>query len=278
MNDGKAPRARIAPYAVARQGLSSTVTGFDALLRIGWFPALLLTVAGAILEPEAPYLDEAGELVMTPKAIAVLILLALLATAITAMVAAAWQREMLDPQARTTRRLYFRLGKRELFYMLVAFFLMGLVFMGLATAPGAIQALQAGNPLAAILMMIGPLVAILVVSRSVMVLPSIALDRGGDIGQVWRAAEGNTLRIAIALFLATLPLVLGEFLLLEMTAAVIESDLGLIAELVLRFIKALGSFVLALPLVAVTAVLYALLVDPALRGALSRPPETFFVS
>jgi hypothetical protein len=272
MSGIETPRPRIAPSAVVRQGLASTVAGFDALLRIGWFPALLLTAAGALMEPDAPYLDAEGTIVITPRATMILVLMALMATALTAMVATAWQREMLQPDARATRRWHFRLGRRELFYMLVAFFLMGLVFMGMATAPGAFQALQSGNPLGAVIMMIGPFAAILVVSRSVMVLPSIALDRGGDIAQVWRAAEGNTLRIAIALFLGVLPMIAGELLMLEMAAAVMASDLGLLAEL------ALMSFVLAVPVVAVTGVLYALLVDPGLQGALSRPREAFFRS
>ena len=277
MSEGKG-RPRIAPLAVVRQGLVSTLAGFDALLRIGWLPALAMTVVGALAEPEAPYLNADGTIVTTPQAILVFVLLAVMATALTAMVATTWQREMLLDDESRPRRWHFRLGGRELLYMFVAFFLLGLVFMGLATAPGAAQALASGNPLGGIVMMIGPFVATVVVSRSVMVLPAIALDRGAEISAAWRAAEGNTLRIAIALFLTALPIVAGELLMLEISAAVVAGDFGLLVELVLRFVKALMSFVLAAPVIAVTGVLYALLVDTNLRGALSRPAAAYFAA
>lgn len=277
MNEGKG-RPRIAPLAVVRQGLVSTLAGFDALLRIGWLPALAMTVVGALAEPEAPAIDADGTIVTTPQTIMVFVLLAVMATALTAMVATAWQREMLQIGESGPRRWHFRLAGRELLYMVVAFFLLGLVFMGLATAPGAVQALAAGNPLGGIVMMIGPFVATVVVARSVMVLPAIALDRGAEISAAWRAAEGNTLRIAIALFLTALPMVAGELLMLEISAAVVAGDLGLLVELVLRFVKALMSFVLAAPVIAVTGVLYALLVDTNLRGMLSRPAAAYFAS
>ena len=269
-------RPRIAPLAVVRQGLGSTVAGFDMLLRIGWLPALLMTLVGALLEPEAPRLDEQGVLEVSPGAMAVFVLLACLATALCAMVATCWQRAVLMPGADAPRRWHLRLGRRELLYMLVAFFLLGLVFMALATAPGAVQALMAGQAGSALVLLLGPVVGAIVVARAAMVLPGIALDRGADIGRVWRAAEGNTLRIAIALFLVSLPILAGELLLLEISAAVVASEPGLLVELVLRFVRAMMTFVLAAPAVAVTGVLYVLLVDPGLRGGLSRPANRYF--
>ncbi|MDA0218000.1 MAG: hypothetical protein O3B22_00195 [Proteobacteria bacterium] len=276
MTEPSSNRPRIAPLPVVRQGFVTTAAGFDALLRIGWLPALLMTAAGALLEPQAPYIDAQGEIVTTPQAMFVFILLALLATALSTMVATTWQRMQLMPAAEPPRRWYLRLGRRELLYMLVSFFLLGLVFMGLATAPGAAQAFAAGQAVGGIVLLIGPVVATIVVARSVMVLPAIALDRGADIARAWRAAEGNTLRIAIALVLVTLPILAGELLMLEVSAAVIGTEPGLVVELVLRFVKALVSFVLAAPAVAVTGVLYVLLIDPDLGSALSRPANRYF--
>ena len=74
----------------------------------------------------------------------------------------------------------------------------------------------------------------------------------------------------------TLPILAGELLMLEVSAAVIGTEPGLVVELVLRFVKALVSFVLAAPAVAVTGVLYVLLIDPDLGSALSRPANRYF--
>ena len=260
MNDSKG-RPPIAPLAVVRQGLASTWNGFDTLLRIGWLPALVLTLAGAFLEPEPLYIYEQGIIETTGDVIAAIVVLAVLAGLMHAMVATAWQRSLLVPDDDAPRRWHLRLAGRELLYGVVAFFLLGLVSMGAATAPGAVQAFAAGQPLGGVLAMIGPFVAIVVVSRAAMVLPAIALDRGADIGQSWRAAQDNTLRIAIALFLVALPAVAGQLVLLEMSAAVLSAQPGIVIKLVLRYVLALMSFALAAPIVAVTGVLYALLID-----------------
>ena len=62
MTEPSSSRPRIAPLPVVRQGFVTTAAGFDALLRIGWMPALLMTAAGALLEPQAPYIDAQGEI------------------------------------------------------------------------------------------------------------------------------------------------------------------------------------------------------------------------
>jgi len=277
MTDTSPTGPRIAPLALVRHGLVATATGFDTLLRIGWLPALLLAAAGAVLEPAvAVMIDAEGQIVATPQAAMGLILLALFATALSAMVATTWQRMLLMPGSEPRRRWTLRLGKREILYTLTTILLLMFVFMGMSSAPGAAQAFTTGQVADGLVMLIGPVVATIVVARSIMVLPSIALDRGADIARVWRAAQGNTLRIAIALALVSVPILAGELLLIELSAAVITSEPGLLVELVLRFVRALMSFVLAGPVVAVTGALYALLIDPGLRGGLSRPAASYF--
>lgn len=275
MSDARPVQPPIEPLAIVRQGLASTWSGFDALLRIGWLPALVLTLAGALLEPDQIRFNAEGMIEVTGDVMAIIVALAILASLMHAMVAAAWQRCLLMPGADLPRRWHLRLGGRELVYALVAFFLLGLLSMGVATAPGAVQAFAMGQPAGGLLMMAGPFVAIVVVARTVMVLPAIALDRGADMGKSWRGAQGNTLRIAITLFLVALPAVAGQLVLLEMSAAVVAGQLGIVVELVLRFVLALLSFALIAPIVAVTGMLYALLVDAALQGMLPRPAASY---
>lgn len=275
MSDPRPAGPPIVPLAIVRQGLASTWNGFDTLLRLGWLPALVLTLAGALFEPEQIHFNEEGAIEVTGEVMAAIVVLAILACLMHAMVAAAWQRCLLVPGADPPRRWHLRLGRRELLYALVAFFLLGLISMGVATAPGAVQAFSMGQPTAGLLMLIGPVVAFVVVARAVMVLPAIALDRGADIGKSWQGAHGNTLRIAITLFLVALPAVAGQLVLLEMSAAVVGSEPGIVVELVLRFVLALMSFALIAPIVAVTGVLYALLVDAALQNTLARPVASY---
>lgn len=268
--------ARILPFRVARQAWSWTWGGFDTLLRLGWVPALVLTALGALVEPALmdAGTDEAA-MAASPGLLLGLLLLAVVTIALMAIVLVGWQRALLLPPDGPRPRLYLRLGKRELTYALIVFFLLGLVSMGMATAPGAVSSFAAGQVLGGLFLLGGPAVAVVVVCRSVMVLPAVALGRPAELGRAWQAARGNTLRIAASLMLVGLPAFVGQLLMMEMSAAVIRAELGLLVELVLRFIVALLSFVLAAPVAAVTALLYVLLLDRTLQAALPRPAAFF---
>lgn len=275
-DDPETPRPRILPFRVARQAWSWTWGGFDTLLRLGWAPALVVTALGALVEPAiVGFGQDAETLAASPAALLGLLLLAGATIVLMAIVLVGWQRALLLPGQDPRRRIHLRLAQRELTYGLIVFFLLGLVSMGLVTAPGALTSFATGQVLPGLFLLGGPVVALIVVSRSVMVLPAVALGRPAELGKAWQGARDNTVRIAATLFLVGLPAFVGQLLLMEMSAAVIGAELGLVVELVLRFVVALLSFVLAAPVAAATALLYVLLVERELQAILPHPASSF---
>ena len=276
MADSFLSRPRIAPFAVALAAAQMTWRGFDTLLRLGWVAALVSTLAGIVLEPPPPHLSADGSAVeFAPGTVAMLVLLGIIAMILQSVVAVAWHRAILLGEHNDGRRWYLRLGGRELLYALISFFLLMLAAMASAVIlPAALDQLRAGAPVLGLFFLAGPLVAIIVLARVVLVLPAVALGRPPDLARCWQAVDGNTARVAsVLLIVATAAGAVGVGLIWVFTT-VNDRNLGFPMDAVITFVNALASFTLMAFVLSALSLLYALLVDPSLRDRLPVPAES----
>jgi hypothetical protein len=280
MADVSLPRRRIAPLAILFAAAAMTWRGFDTLLRLGWLAALASTVAGVLLEPSPPQPTPDGTaLEMAPGAVLMLFLLGLLALVLQSMVAVGWLRALLLGEDRPGRRSYLRLGARELMFALISFILMMMLALAATVLlPMAYGELAAHRPISGIFFLAVTATAPILLARSVLVLPALALGRSPELSVAWQAVGGNTVRVVALLLMAGLAVGILGFVVLWVFSTVHDRELGLPVDAVVMFVNALVSFTLMAFVLSVLGLLYALLVDERLRPMLPFPAERFFRS
>ena len=268
MTETSRARPRLPLFYLAYRSYTLTFRGAEAVLRFCWLGALLLALAQSLLIGEPLEAGGDGATAAVPSdAAPALVVLAFGAAMLHAMVAVAWHRAILLGETLSHKRFYLRFGAREGLYGAVAVFFFLSFFMGLGAAPLAMGA-DAGGPLArAIAFLGGPVLAVAVLARSMLVLPSIALGMGPDLAMSWRVTHGNGWRAIVALILVLGPLALAEFATIHAVQALFERGLDPVAGFVVRFVAAIVTILTASVVVAFVSLVYFWLVadDPAAR-------------
>jgi len=265
MTDTPTIRPRLKPFELFVQAYALTFGNLESLIRFSWLGVLVIAVAGRLLAGDAPQIEtEADAENLPPGLFAVFALLALCVGLLHAMVAVAWHRAILLGEHHRDRRIYLHLSAREALYGLIGIFFGMILFMGTSTALVMLQS-SGGNLMSVTLgMVLGPGIALFVFSRSMFVLPGVALGRGSDIGASWRATQGNGLRAAATLLLVMAPVGAIELSLLLLVQSFAERDLGIVAGLLVSFITMTVMIVMVSTIVAAISLMYARLVDPKL--------------
>lgn len=252
---------RIHPLALAVEGYRLALRGFDTILRLSWFAVLALALLARLLASGAAP-EGTGAATVAAGGLAGLALLAGCAVLVHAMVAVAWHRAVLLGEGPGSRRVYLRCGRRELLYGATAVFFALCVFTG-ATLLSVVAPLGGGL----LLVLVYLAAALVAITRSVLILPAIALGRGLDLAASWRATRGQSLRATATLVLACLPLVATEFALIALFSRLQERDFGtaeVLVDLVAGFVGMIVIIVMICGLAATVSLLYAKLVDPRL--------------
>ncbi len=238
---------RIHPLHFAFGAFRKTWAGIDSILRLSWFPVLLVAVAVHLLTPGTPVTGETG---MPPDGILRLAVLAIAGLMVQAMIAVAWHRTMLAGFDPSRMRIYIRFGFREFLYGIIAVFLAIIVFMGLYVVTGMVAALLAATfgvsgPLGQIFaFLIGMVPAILIVARSSLVLPSIALGQGADLIRSWQVTRGHGAQISATLILVCLPLVVVSIVLIHLSGMFVERGFGGLVGLVVNYVNMIVNIVM----------------------------------
>ena len=238
---------RIHPLHFAFGAFRETWAGIDSILRLSWFPVLLVAVAVHLLTPGSPVTGETG---MPPDGILRLAVLAIAGLMVQAMIAVAWHRTMLAGFDPSRVRIYIRFGFREFLYGIIAVFLAIIVFMGLYVVTGMVAALLAATfgvsgPLGQIFaFLIGMVPAILIVARSSLVLPSIALGQGADLIRSWQVTRGHGAQISATLILVCLPLVVVSIVLIHLSGMFVERGFGGFVGLVVNYVNMIVNIVM----------------------------------
>lgn len=256
--------SRIQPLKLAVEGYRLALRGFDDILRLSWFAVLALALLARLLASGAAP-EGGGAATVAAGGIAGLALLAGCAVLVHAMVAVAWHRMLLLGERWEGGRIYLRLGRRELLYGAAAVLFAVFFFMGATVVPVALVAPIASSPLPALATLAGLAAALVVIARSVLVLPAVALDRGLDLAASWRATRGQSLRATATLVLAGLPLVATELALMALFSKLQERDFGtagLFVDLLAGFVGMIVVIVMVCGLAATVSLLYARLVGP----------------
>ncbi len=251
---------RIHPLYYALIAFRRTWTGIDTILRLSWFPVLLVAVAVHFLTPDASVSDSAG---LPPDGILRLALLAIVGLMVQAMIAVAWHRTMLAGFDASKVRIYIRFGIREFLYGIISVFLAIIVVMGLYVVTGLVAtffaaSLGVSGPLWQMLaFLIGTVPVILIVARSCLVLPSIAVGFGADLIRSWQITKGYGAHVSATLFLVCLPLVAVSIVLLHLSGMLVERGLGVVVELVMNYVNMIINIVMMCFVVTTLSILYA---------------------
>ena len=238
---------RIHPLHFAFGAFRKTWAGIDSILRLSWFPVLLGAVAVHLLTPGTPVTGETG---MPPDGILRLAVLAIAGLMVQAMIAVAWHRTMLAGFDPSRVRIYIRFGFREFLYGIIAVFLAIIVFMGLYVVTGMVAALLAATfgvsgPLGQVVaFLIGMVPAILIVARSSLVLPSIAVGQGADLIRSWQVTRGYGAQISATLILVCLPLVVVSIVLIHLSGMFVERGFGGFVGLVVNYVNMIVNIVM----------------------------------
>ncbi len=238
---------RIHPLYFAVIAFRRTWAGIDTILRLCWFPVLLVAVAVYVLTPDTPVTEGAG---IPPDGMLRLAVLAIAGLMVQAMIAVAWHRTMLSGFDPSRVRLYIRFGFREFLYGIIAVFLAIIVFMGLYVVTGMVAGLLAATfgaasaPVQALAFLMGMVPAILIVARSCLVLPSVALGMGADLIRSWQITRGYGAQIAATLIIVCLPLVLVSIILVYLSGMFVERGLGGIVGLVVNYVNMIVNIVM----------------------------------
>ncbi len=238
---------RIHPLHFAIVASRRTWAGIDTILRLSWFPVLLVAVAVHFLTPGTPVTGGSG---IPPDGILRLAILAIAGLMVQAMIAVAWHRTMLAGFDPSKLRIYIRFGFREFLYGIIAVFLAIIVVMGLYVVTGMVATLLAATlgvagPLWQMFaFLIGMVPAILIVARSSLVLPSIAVGLGADLIRSWQVTRGHGARISATLILVCLPLVVVSIILLHLSGMFVERGLGGVVGLVVNYVNMIVNIVM----------------------------------
>ncbi|MBC6441521.1 MAG: hypothetical protein GDA49_14180 [Rhodospirillales bacterium] len=263
MEDHTSRRTRLQPVALAIQAYALTFRQSETVLRFSWVAVLALVVLGRIVSLDAPEVSlESAEQQVAPGFVATVMLLALGAGLVHAMVGVAWHRAILLGETFADRRAYLRFGPRECLYGVTGVFFAMCLIMGLSLAPVALsQGGGGGFQLFAVI--VAPVAATLIVARSMLVFPSIALGKGPDLAMSWQATQGNGFTAAAALFLVLGPIIVFEFLMIGIVTSIVAANYGMLIELVVSFVSTTVLILLFSVVVALMSLVYRQLVDPA---------------
>ena len=237
----------IHPFYFAVIAFRRTWAGLDTILRLSWFPVLLVALAVYTLTPDTPVSQGTG---ISGDGILRLAILAIAGLMVQAMIAVAWHRTMLGVFDPSGMRFYIRFGYREFLYGIIAVFLAIIVFMGLYAVTGMVAGVLAATfgaasaPVRALAFLIGMVPAIFIVARSCLVLPSIALGLGADLIRSWQITRGYGARIAATLIIVCLPLVSISIVLVYLSSMFVERDLGGIVALVVNYVNMIVNIVM----------------------------------
>jgi len=196
------------------------VRNLGQLARIGWLWVLIVAAAYVALD-QVPLGEEESILLDAIAAFAG-ISVTLLEWLFLASIAVAWHRLILR-QERVTGLVYLRLDRTVWLYLLYSLLLavlvgapillstallhlaVSLVFSPETLTTIALPALTLGLAAAFVLLPASALLFLLVLPRLSLVLPAAALERPLSLRDAWRVSRANTLRLALATLLCTLP-------------------------------------------------------------------------
>ncbi len=272
--------SKILPVAIARYALSSVINGFDTVLRLGWLPAMISSVAAMVLESSIFVASpETGELQI---GFGPLLLFIVIAALTQTMFAVAWHRHVGLGESFAGRRFYFRLGRRELVYALIAFVLVSILSLGMGGLFTVYSLIQQGGGFGGIVILLVPVVAVALIARLCMLLPMVAFDEAPDPSRSWQGVTDNTVRVVSVLLLIGIPVVLIELLLISVFGSVAASGTaalgapGLAVDLIARFVSSLLFLALLAVVTGAVTLLYMVLIgDEASQANLPAPLETF---
>lgn len=272
--------SKILPVAIARYALGSVVKGFDTALRLGWLPALISSVAAMVLEPAILVVSpETDELQVGFGPLLVFVVVAVLTQT---MFAVAWHRHVGLGESFAGRRFYFRLGRRELVYALVAFVIVSILSLGMGGLFTVFSLIGQGGGFGGIVILIVPVVAIMLVARLCLMLTMVALDETPDPSRSWQGVSNNTGRVIAVLLLVGIPIGLIEVLLISVFGSVAASGaatlgtMGLAVDFIARFVSSLVFLALLAVVAGAVTLLYMVLIgDEATQANLPAPLETF---
>lgn len=253
----------IRPLQLVWQSYVVTFRGLDTILRLSWFAALLLAIVGRIVSGELPESVAGTETETLPASyMLVFSILAIVTAMVHAMVAVGWHRAILRDEYQENRRIYFRLGRNELLYTVAAVFLMVFVMMAVSIVPMVWTSSGADPVSMTVAMVMGPGLVLMLVGRSLLVLPAIAIGRGADLALSWRATSGQVFRVAAVLALMVVPLGLIDLAIIEIVTSVAERDLGVVLNMLASFVVTTVLIVMVSTIVSAASLLYRELVDP----------------
>ena len=260
---------QINPLAITLAAFRQTWQGLDSILRLAWFPVLILAVAAHFAAP----VPQAGSIAVIPSGgIAGLAILVVAGIMVQSMIAVAWHRALLTDFDPLARRIYVRFGLREFLYGIICVFLAILVVIGLYVVTGIVATVLivalgvSGALLQTLAFLAGMVPAIVIVARSILVLPAIAVGKGADLIMSWRATRGNGIRIAAMLILVSLPLVVGSIALLQLSGTFIQRDFGDAAVLVVSYVNMVINILMMCLAVSALSLLYQQLADRQQEG------------
>jgi hypothetical protein len=272
---------KLSPVPIARYAVLSVIKGFDTVLRLGWAPILISTLAAMALEPSLmTVVPESGEVEIHFGPMLAFLAIGIVTQTIFAV---AWHRNVAFGETRAGQRIYLRLGKREAVYAVVAFVVVCIMSLGLGALPVLASLMASGQAAVGTLLILGaPVMALFLLARLCLMLPMAALDHKVDPARSWQAAEGNSWRIVAVLLLVGIPIVVVELVLVSVFGGIIESALasfgalGEVVSFVARFVSGLVFLALLGVIVSAITLVYIILTgDETLKARLPAPLATF---
>ncbi len=205
-----------------------TYSGIDTLLRISWFPVLLVTIViqlGVLAVPDTQS-DVTVETAITGNLLIYLVVTSIATLMMQAIVSVAWLRDLCGFSFPQDTRFYFRFGIREFRYTLVLLLITVFLSVGFGTAVAGMVLWQ-GSVVAQLLALVfGPLLGLYIIARSILVLPMAALDRPVQVLESWRMTRSSGARISLILVVLTIPVVAVQTALSQLTLSLIRLDPG----------------------------------------------------
>ena len=255
---------QINPLILTLAAFRQTWRGLDSILRLAWFPVLVIAIAAHLVAPVPAGGDGAG---MPSGGIVRLALLGVAGILVQAMIAVAWHRTLLTDFDPASRRIYLRFGLAEFLYGIISVFLTILVVIGLYVVTGIVATLLtmvlgvSGTIWQALAFLVGMVPALVIIARSVLVLPAIAVGKGADLIMSWRATRGNGARISATLILVSLPLIVASVVLLQLSGTFVQRGLGEFVEIVVSYVNMIINILMMCLVVSALSLLYAQLAN-----------------
>ena len=207
-------------FAVVREVYAFLWRELWTILRLSWFPVLVMTVI-QLFAMRAMF-DSVRAVLQSPPAIGDPMSVIphipalwegvnwIVTLAATAMVAVALHRVILFGDRKEGRYIHFALGKTELLFILLPVAVMAAWFAFLAIAVGT--AMVAGALSVLFSLIVGAAFAFIIV-RFCIIFPIIVVERRYDFGQAWALTGGNFWRLVGAWIVAFIPLAIAFWIL-----------------------------------------------------------------